>query len=301
LAPPLKTPPLLSRCRVLKLDYLNKKDLNTILDRALQADPILQKFKISIPTEARQFLIKNVNGDARKLLNALEIALSLSDPDQQEVALDIPQFTEALQKRHLLYDKQADYHYDTISAFIKSIRGSDPDAALYWLSVMLAGGEDPLFIARRLIILASEDVSNANPSALMLANAGFQAVHSIGLPEGKIILAQVTTYLAASPKSNASYLGLRKAQKKVKESTIPDVPLHLRNAPTKMMAAFQYGQNYQYPHDFKGHFVKENYFPKEIKAQSFYQPTRLGRESPLQDYLKKCWPERYRSSSKQNK
>ncbi len=294
-------PPLLSRCRVLKLDYLSKENLNTILDRALQADPILQKKEIIISKEARQFLITNVNGDARKLLNALEIALGLTDADQEKITLDVRQFKEALQKRHLLYDKQADYHYDTISAFIKSIRGSDPDAALYWLSVMLAGGEDPLFIARRLIILASEDVGNANPAALMLANAGFQAVHSIGLPEGEILLAQVTTYLASSPKSNASYLGLRKAQKMFKEGTIPDVPLHLRNAPTKLMDSFKYGQGYRYPHDFEGHFVKENYFPKDISAHSFYQPTRLGRETRLKDYLKKCWPERYDSSSAKDK
>jgi putative ATPase len=286
--------PLLSRCRVLKLYSLNEDELDTILENAVKKDIILSKFSIIIEGNARLFLLKNVNGDARKLLNAIEIAVQFSSPREgMEFHLNLELIKESLQRRDMLYDKKGDYHYDTISAFIKSVRGSDPDAAIYWLAVMLEGGEDPLFIARRLIILASEDIGNADPSALPLAVAGFQAAHSIGMPEAAIVLSQVTTYLSSVPKSNASYMAITNATKEVKEGNLPDVPLHLRNAPTGLMRAFDYGKDYEYPHNYPEHFKKVNYFPKKVKSL-FYKPTSLGREKYLRERLKNLWPDRYK-------
>ncbi len=281
--------PLLSRCRVLKLEALSTPALETILNRALNEDIILSKLKVKIPDDVRQRLIAAAGGDARKMLNALEIALDLIGNAGE---LTIAVLNEALQSRSQLYDKTGDYHYDTISAFIKSIRGSDPDAAVYWLAVMLEGGEQPEFIARRLIILASEDIGNADPQGLALATAGFQAVHMIGLPEAAIILAQVTTYLASTPKSNAAYLSINAARAEVQKGGIPTVPLHLRNAPTDLLKEHGHGRDYRYPHDSKEHFVRETYLPPAIKPE-FYRPTTLGQEDFIRRRLRKLWPERY--------
>lgn len=295
-------PPLLSRCRTLKLHPLTEKDLNTILENAVKSDILLGEDSISFEKQSHSFLLKQSNGDARKLLNALEIAYQLSSPKKGvTLHLTLQLIKEAFQQRNLLYDKKGDYHYDTISAFIKSVRGSDPDAAVYWLAVMIEGGEDPLFIARRLIILASEDIGNADPSALSLAVSGFHAVHAIGMPEAAIVLSHVTTYLASAPKSNASYLALSKALKTVSEGNLPSVPLHLRNAPTGLMRALAYGRDYKYPHNQPDHFIKENYFPIEIKPTAFYKPTSQGRESYIKERLGKLWHERYLSKSKKSK
>ncbi len=282
--------PLLSRCRLLILKPLSNDSLKLILDNAFQTDIILQKNKIDISDNVKLQLIKSAGGDARKMLNALEISISLLG-DKVEVTTAI--LNEALQKRTQLYDKTGDYHYDTISAFIKSVRGSDPDAAIYWLATMLEGGEKPEFIARRLIILASEDIGNADPQGLTIATAGFQAVHMIGMPEAAITLAQVTTYLASAPKSNASYLALKKAQGHLKNSGTQSVPLHLRNAPTQMMKNIDYGKNYKYPHDHPEHFINANYFPEDIE-ESFYKPTNLGYEKFIVERLANLWPTRFK-------
>ncbi|MBN2601416.1 MAG: replication-associated recombination protein A [Candidatus Marinimicrobia bacterium] len=286
--------PLLSRCRVLKLTNLSDENLEVILSRAMKRDIVLQKMEISLDSKARQMLVHAVNGDARKLLNAIDICLQLTHSDmKKQIHIDLALIREALQQRNLLYDKKGDYHYDVISAFIKSVRGSDPDAAVYWLAVMLENGEDPLFVARRLIILSSEDIGNASPLALSVATAGFQAVHAIGMPEAAIILAQVTNYLASSPKSNASYLSLRKAQAAIKEGEFPVVPLHLRNAPTRLMKSMDFGKDYQYPHDFPDAFVEVSYFPDGMPAQGFYQPKNFGTEKFIRERLGKLWPDRY--------
>ncbi|MCK4715725.1 MAG: replication-associated recombination protein A, partial [Candidatus Marinimicrobia bacterium] len=259
-------------------------------------DIVLQQYSIKLERKARDFLFRSVNGDARKLLNAIEISMQLIRIKKgKPVHITLDLIKEALQQRNLLYDKKGDYHYDVISAFIKSVRGSDPDAAVYWLSVMIENGEDPLFIARRLIILASEDIGNASPLALTVATSGFQAVHAIGLPEAAIVLAQVTTYLAASPKSNASYMSLRKALSTVKEGDLPNVPLHLRNAPTGLMKALDYGKGYQYPHNYQDGFVKEDYFPKGLENPEFYNPKDHGTEKFIRERLKKLWTDRYDS------
>jgi len=294
-------PPLLSRCRILKLDPLNESDLEKILQSAISQDKILKNYAVSLDKTAQSFLLTSVNGDARKMLNAIEIALSLSTPKTgSPIVIDLPLIKNALQQRNLLYDKTGDYHYDTISAFIKSLRGSDPDAAVYWLAVTLEGGEDPLFIARRMIIFASEDVGNADPNAMTLAVSGFQAVHSVGMPEASIVLAQMATYLASAPKSNASYMTLVNASTVVKSGNMPDVPLHLRNAPTGLMKALNYGKDYQYPHQKPEHFVKENYFPESIEPQAFYHPTDIGHEKTIRERLEKLWPERYKSDKKES-
>lgn len=281
--------PLLSRCRVLKLNPLENGALETILERAFDEDIILSNAKINLPDKVRQRLITASGGDARKMLNALELAVELIG-GSGTISLDI--LNEALQSRAQLYDKTGDYHYDTISAFIKSVRGSDPDGAIFWLAVMLEGGEQPEFIARRLIILAAEDIGNADPRGLILANAGFQAVHTIGLPEAAIVLAQVTAYLATAPKSNASYTALLKARGKVAEGGTPAVPLHLRNAPTTLMKNQDYGQDYQYPHDHPDHFVSETYLPADVNPD-FYHPTNQGYDQFIRRRLRKLWPERY--------
>ncbi len=281
--------PLLSRCRVLTLKHLSASHLEAVIDRVFQTDIQLSKGTISISEDVRSALIQASGGDARKLLNTLELAASLVDQDGV-ITLDI--LTEALQSKTQLYDKTGDYHYDTISAFIKSVRGSDPDAAVYWLAVMLEGGEKPEFIARRLIILASEDIGNADPQGLTIATSGFQAVHMIGMPEAAIILSQVTTYLASAPKSNASYMAVNQAMSKVRQEGTPGVPLHLRNAPTGLMKAMDHGKDYDYPHNHPDHFVNVDYFP-EGKQETFYQPTTLGYEEFIRGRLKDLWPERH--------
>ncbi len=281
--------PLLSRCRVLTLKPLSDSALETILKQAFSTDIILNKNNYDLQSSVRERLIQSAGGDARKMLNTLEVSLDLVD-DQETITPEI--LNEALQSRAQLYDKTGDYHYDTISAFNKSIRGSDPDAAVYWLAVMLEGGEKPEFIARRLIILASEDVGNADPRGLTLATSGFQAIHMIGMPEAAIVLAQVTTYLASAPKSNASYSALLDAQHTVIQGGTPSVPMHLRNAPTQLMKDSGYGKNYQYPHSAPDHFVKESYLPNDVKAV-FYQPTNQGHDRFIRQRLRELWPDRY--------
>ena len=281
--------PLLSRCRVLTLKPLQKDHLKKILEKAFAQDVILSKSSITIKNLEKDLLIQSSGGDARKMLNTLEVAGHLMGGKGQ-ITKEI--LDEAIQSKTLIYDKQGEYHYDTISAFIKSVRGSDPDAALYWLAVMLEGGEKPEFIARRLIILASEDIGNADPNGLTLATSGFQAVHMIGMPEASLILAQVTTYLASAPKSNASYKAIKAATQAVKESGTPSVPLHLRNAPTDLMKDMDYGKDYQYPHSYPDHFVDANYFPNG-ETQTYYHPSNQGREEWIQNRLKFLWKDRY--------
>ena len=286
--------PLLSRCRILKLNSLSEDDLTGILKNALSKDVVLSHRSVTFKKGTRNALVKASGGDARKMLNTLEAAVIMSEQDGEAITVDSTLLSEALQSRSRIYDKAGDYHYDTISAFIKSVRGRDPDAAVYWLAVMLEGGEKPEFIARRLIILASEDVGNADPQALVIANAGFQAVHTIGMPEAALTLAQVTTYLAAAPKSNASYLAVKEAIKKVREEGTSPVPLHLRNAPTKLMESFDYSKDYIYPHDQPEHFAEMNYFPKGKSPTPFYRPTKQGYEEFIMKRLKKLWPHRRR-------
>ena len=282
--------PLLSRCRVLTLKPLETDHLMKILDSVFSQDVIMSKGSITIGESEKELLIQSSGGDARKMLNTLEIAHNLIG-GKGHITKEI--LDEAIQSKTMIYDKQGEYHYDTISAFIKSVRGSDPDAGLYWLAVMLEGGEKPEFIARRLIILASEDIGNADPNGLTLATSGFQAVHMIGMPEAALILAQVTTYLASAPKSNASYKAIKAATKAVKESGTPSVPLHLRNAPTDLMKDMDYGKNYKYPHSQPDHFVDENYFPNG-NQQTFYNPSNQGREDWIKKRLKTLWKDRYK-------
>lgn len=281
--------PLLSRCRVLVLKALSNDQLATIIDHVFDLDVVFQKGTIELPDAVRKALIHSSGGDARKMLNTLEVAVHLVG-NKGTITQDI--LSEALQSRTQIYDKTGDYHYDTISAFIKSVRGSDPDAAVYWLAVMLEGGEKPEFIARRLVILASEDIGNADPQGLSIATAGFQAVHMIGMPEAAIILSQVTTYLASAPKSNASYQAVNTAMKQVRESGTPGVPLHLRNAPTGLMRNLDYGKDYDYPHSHPGHFVDVNYFP-DGESVALYRPDGLGYEDYIRKRLKKLWPKRF--------
>ena len=281
--------PLLSRCKILTLKPLNPEHLHHILEYAFDQDVILAKGELSLGKTEKELLIQSSGGDARKMLNTLEVAMNLAGGEGR-ITKDI--LSEALQSKTLIYDKQGEYHYDTISAFIKSVRGSDPDAAVYWLAVMLEGGEKPEFIARRLIILAAEDIGNADPSGLTLATSGFQAVHMIGMPEASLILAQVTTYLAAAPKSNASYKAIKSSMAAVKETGTLSVPLHLRNAPTDLMKDMNYGKDYKYPHSHPDHFIPENYFPDGVK-DTFYHPTNQGREEWIKNRLKSLWKDRY--------
>lgn len=285
---------LISRCTVIKLEMLLKEDLIKVIENAAQNDELLKNYSINIV--AIDALIAHGAGDARKTLNLFESSFTLADKKDMTVEITPEVIEKAAAEKTLNYDKKSDYHYDTISAFIKSIRGSDPDAALYWLARMLDAGEDPTFIARRLIISASEDIGNAEPYALSLANAGFDAVKKIGMPEARIVLAQVTTYLSSVPKSNAAYLAINKAMEEIKSSGIQDVPLHLRNAPTKLMKSLDYGLQYKYAHDFNNHFVDQQYLPDKLKSKIFYNPTEIGREKSLKEYLLKCWP-RKRSKS----
>ncbi|MEC8915503.1 MAG: replication-associated recombination protein A [Candidatus Neomarinimicrobiota bacterium] len=282
--------PLLSRCRVLTLKPLGPDHLMKIIDSVFSQDVVMSKDSITIGESEKELLIQSSGGDARKMLNTLEIAHNLMC-GKEHITKEI--LDEAIQSKTMIYDKQGEYHYDTVSAFIKSVRGSDPDAGLYWLAVMLEGGEKPEFIARRLIILASEDIGNADPNGLTLATSGFQAVHMIGMPEAALVLAQVTTYLASAPKSNASYKAIKAATKAVKESGTPSVPLHLRNAPTDLMKDMDYGKNYKYPHSQPDHFIDANYFPNG-NQQTFYNPSNQGREDWIKNRLKTLWKDRYK-------
>ncbi len=279
--------PLLSRCQVIKLEPLSAEHLRTIIRHALQNDVLLKKYKIKLPGE--EALIHYGGGDARRTLNLLEITFQMADKNKTPVEITEELVQLAAAQNPMYYDKKGEYHYDTISAFIKSVRGSDPDAAMYYLAVMLEGGDDPLFIARRLIILASEDIGNAEPYALSLANAAFDAVHKIGMPEARIILAQATAYLASVPKSNAAYLAIDAALAEVRKNGPQPVPLHLRNAPTKLMKELDYGAGYQYPHDFPGHFTAADYLPEKLKGRRFYQPGSQGREAGLKERLETIW------------
>ena len=284
--------PLLSRCRVLKLNSLAEDVLKSILLNAINSDVVLIKHDISFKDGTQEKLVLASGGDARKMLNTLEATVTMSGKDGKTVVVDKKLLSEALQSKSQIYDKAGDYHYDTISAFIKSVRGSDPDAAIYWLAVMLEGGEMPEFIARRLIILASEDIGNADPQALGIATSSFQAVHVIGMPEAALILAQVTIYLASAPKSNASYAAVTEAMNQIKEEGTSSVPLHLRNAPTPLMKSFDYGKDYTYPHNHPDHFTDVNYFPEEMAQTPFYKPTNQGYEEFISKRLKELWPKR---------
>ncbi len=266
--------PLLSRCQIFILEPLAPADISLIIKRALSdKNRGLGQAKIKIEKLALDFLIQMSNGDARTPLNALDIAIKITQPDRQGIYhFNKAILTEALQSPGLLYDRAGEEHYNIISAFIKSMRGSDPDAALYWLARMLEAGEDPKFIARRMVIFASEDISQADPQALLMAVAAFQAVEKVGLPEAKINLAHVVTYLATAPKSNASYMGLLAAEEDVKANLNLPVPLHLRNAPTQLMKKLGYGKSYLYPHNFPGAKIKQQYLPDKLKNKKYYQP-----------------------------
>lgn len=282
-------PALRSRARVFILEDLSKEDLIFILESAIKKDEFLSSIKIeSIDTE---FLIYLSGGDARVMLSILEASV-IQELNSDQIKITKEVLENIVQKKNIIYDKAGEEHYNIISAFIKSVRGSDPDAALYWLARMLEGGEDPLFIARRLVVLASEDIGNASPNGLVLAEAAFSAVDKIGMPEARIILAQCATYLASSPKSNAAYLGIESALSDVRNKTLFPVPIHLRNAPTKLMKAIGYGKEYKYPHDFDNHFILEDYLPEELKNAQYYLPTENGQEKNLKERLKSLWKNR---------
>ena len=283
-------PALLSRCQVYILKAFERKDLEQLLHNAITRDAILKTKDIQVQeTEA---LLKLSGGDGRKLLNTFELVINAT-PDGEPIVITNDSVLHLVQKNTVLYDKTGEQHYDIISAFIKSIRGSDPNGAVYWLARMIEGGEDVKFIARRMLILASEDIGNANPTAMILANNTFQAVTTIGYPEARIILSQCAIYLASSPKSNASYKAINKAQQVVKQTGDLSVPIHLRNAPTKLMKELGYGKDYQYAHDYESNFAFQDYLPDELQGETFYEPSDNPRENALRDYLKKLWGDRY--------
>jgi len=280
---------LLSRCQVYILESLNKGELMGLLKNAMGKDDLLNSKHIVIKEE--HALLQYSGGDARKLLNLFELVINNA---QSEKVIVTDELVKSIAQRKIaLYDKAGEQHYDIISAFIKSIRGSDPNAGVYWLARMIEGGEDAKFIARRLLILASEDIGNANPTALVIANNCFQAVNVIGWPESRIVLAQCVTYLASSPKSNAAYMAIGKAQAEVKESGNLSVPLHLHNAPTKLMKEMGYGKEYAYAHDYPNNFIQQEYLPEEIKNRTFYDPGKNARENELRKRLKTLWQEKY--------
>ena len=282
--------PLLSRCQVFVLKSLEKADLRLLLDRALHQDVLLKDKDIQLKED--EALMRYSGGDARKLLNVLELVVD-AQAGHNPIVLDNATVTASIQENMAIYDKDGEMHYDIISAFIKSIRGSDPNAAIYYLARMIDGGEDPLFIARRLCLSASEDVGLANPNALLLANACFEVVSKIGMPEGRIPLAETTVYLASSPKSNASYMALEKALALVKETGNQPVPLPIRNAPTQLMEELGYSDGYKYAHDYPGHFVDMEFLPEALRGTVFYQPAKNKHEDVLRAYLEACWPKYY--------
>lgn len=283
--------PLLSRCQVFVLRSLEKNDLQSLLERALTTDEVLSHMKIEVrETDA---LFRYSAGDARKLLNILEIVVG-ANAGNQPVIIDNKSVTACLQENTAIYDKGGEMHYDVISAFIKSVRGSDPNAAIYYLARMLDGGEDPLFIARRLCILAAEDVGLANPNALLLANSTFQIVHTIGMPEARIPLAECTIYLASSAKSNSAYMAINEALAVAKETQMAAVPLYLRNAPTKLMEELGYADGYKYAHDYPGHFADLEFMPAELSGRKFYEPAENKQEDALRARLEGLWPKYYK-------
>ena len=281
--------PLLSRCQVYVLKSLDKEDLLSLMHKAITEDILLKEKKFDIKeTDA---LLRFSGGDARKLLNIIDLLVSANEAEVVEVTDEA--VVERLQENPAAYDKGGEMHYDIISAFIKSIRGSDPDAAIYWLARMVAGGEDPEFIARRLVISAAEDIGLANPNALLLANACFDALKKIGWPEGRIILAETTGYLACSAKSNSAYLAIDEALALVNRTGNLPVPLHLRNAPTKLMSELNYGKEYKYAHDYEGHFVKQAYLPHEVENERLWIGQSNASESKLIQYMKSLWGDRF--------
>ncbi len=281
--------PLLSRCQVYILNHLDKNALLKIVEQARKKDAVLKEKKITL--KESQAILRFSGGDARKLLNVLELVVLGEDSDK--VVITDKKVTDRLQKNLAVYDKKGEMHYDIISAFIKSIRGGDPDAAVYWLARMLEGGEDIKFIARRLLILAAEDVGLANPNALLLAQSTFDAVHKIGPPESRIILSECTIYLATSPKSNSAYEAIDAAISMVRQTGDLPVPLHIRNAPTKLMKEIGYGKDYKYAHAYDGNFVEQDFLPEEIKKQRFYKPQQNASEIKILERLKKWWGERF--------
>lgn len=283
--------PLLSRCQLYVLKSLEKDDLLKLVDRVISEDTILSKYDIEIVEHGA--LLRYSGGDARKLLNILELVVE-SESASSEIKITDELVAKRLQQNPLAYDKEGEMHYDIISAFIKSIRGSDPDAALYWMARMIEGGEDPQFIARRLVISAAEDIGLANPNALLLANAAFDAVMKIGWPEGRIPLAEAAVYLATSPKSNSAYLGINKALEVVKETGNLPVPLHLRNAPTKLMADLGYSDGYKYSHDYPGHFVQQQFMPDDLQNLRLWHGQHSPSEEKLYQNMVNCWGERYK-------
>ncbi len=285
------TGPLLSRTKLFVFEPLQKEDILGLLKAAL-AEPGrgLGKLQIEIDREALDYLADKANGDARVALNALEMAVLVGEEENSAIKVTLEVAAEAMQKRLLSYDRQGDSHYDMASALIKSIRGSDPDAALYWMARMLKGGEDPTFIARRLMISASEDIGNADPHALTLAVSAANAVQMIGMPEARIPLAQAATYLAAAPKSNASYLAINKAMQLIEEEENRPVPAHLKDSSYRGAKQLGYGSGYRYPHDFPGHYIEQDYLPEEIRDKQFYRPTDQGREKQIRSYLEKIRP-----------
>jgi putative ATPase len=285
--------PLLSRSQVYVLEALGKEDLRKILDHALKTDIHLSKRRISV--EDPEYLMLLSGGDARRLLNGVETALRFTKPlPDSSVTLTRQSIEDAFQRKYTLYDKGGDQHYDIISAFIKSVRGSDPDGAVYWMARMLDGGEDPKFIARRMVVLASEDIGNADPQAIVMATSCFTAIDYIGMPEARIVLAQAATYLAAAPKSNASYLAIEQALGDVRNQPNLPVPLHIRNAPTKLMEELGYSKGYQYSHNYSGHFSEQQFLPDNLKDQIYYRPGDLGKEKRIREQLNTLWKKRQR-------
>jgi len=284
--------PLLSRCQVYVLKPLDRSQLEAILENARL---IMQnQLQQSISIQEFDFLLQISGGDARKLLNAFELTATSLAQKGKEILITNKDVRAVIQQNLALYDKNGENHYDIISAFIKSIRGSDPNAAVYWLARMIAGGEDPLFIARRMLILAAEDIGNANPNALLLANTCFQSVNVIGMPEGRIILSQTAVYLACSVKSNASYIAINEALSKVEKTGDLPVPLHLRNAPTKLMKDLSYGKEYKYAHDFEANFVEQEFLPDALTGTTFYNPNNNSRENEIRTRLKQLWKGKYK-------
>ena len=285
--------PLLSRCRLYVLEPLNNIQLNRIIDHALASDKVFSPQSITV--NDREYLIMLSGGDARMMLNGLETAVSLCKPTAEgNRVVGKKQIEEAFQRKYVKYDKGGEEHYNQISAFIKSIRGSDPDAAVYWMARMVDGGEDPKFVARRMIVLASEDIGNADPNALTLATSCFTAVDYIGMPEARIVLAQTATYLASCPKSNASYIAINEAMADVRNLPDEPVPLHLRNVPTKLMEHLGYGEDYKYSHDYDQHFVEQQYLPDSLKNKVYYRPTDIGEEKTIRERLNRWWKSKRR-------
>lgn len=284
--------PLLSRCQVYILKPLREKELNILVNKAVKR--LSEKYGIPVEVTETGMLFRISGGDARKLYNALELFAEQHYREGEKLVVNNKNLQQTIHENLVIYDKQGEMHYDIVSAFIKSLRGSDPNAAVYWLARMVEAGEDPKFIARRMLILASEDIGNANPNALLLANTCFDAVSKIGWPESRIILSQTAIYLASSPKSNAAYKAINKAQSLVKKTGNLPVPLHLRNAPTQLMKELEYGKNYRYAHDYEGNFTEQEFFPEKLSGTVLYDPGNNPREQEMRKSLKNKWKNRYR-------